>query len=63
MVPLLELTRRAGLLPVEMHESLKGELEGLSKMLTGLIRGGDQKSGADNLKGSNAGGGSGKTAS
>lgn len=47
MVPLLELARRATLLPVEMHESLKGELEGLSKMLVGLIRGSDQKSGAD----------------
>lgn len=55
MVPLLELARRASLLPVEMHESLKGELEGLSKMLAGLIRGSDQKSGAD-------GGGSGKVA-
>jgi hypothetical protein len=56
MVPLLELARRASLLPVEMHESLKGELEGLSKMLAGLIRGSDQKSGAD------GGGGSGKVA-
>jgi len=26
-----------------MHESLKGELETLSKMLTGLIRGGEKK--------------------
>ena len=62
MVPLLELARRAGLLPVEVHESLKNELEGLSKMLTGLIRGSDQKGGADGLKGSNAGGGSGRAA-
>ena len=45
LVPLLELARRAGLLPVEMHESLKGELETLSKMLMGLIRGGEQKDG------------------
>src|SRR3972149_1634771 len=43
LVPILELARRAGLLPVEMHESLKGELETLSKMLTGLIRGGGKK--------------------
>lgn len=62
MVPLLELARRASLLPIEMHESLKGELEGLSKMLTGLIRGSDERSGADGLKGSNAGGVSGKAA-
>lgn len=50
VVPLLELARRASLLPVEMSESLKGELEGLSKMLAGLIRGGDQKIGADSVK-------------
>lgn len=50
VVPLLELARRAGLLPGEMHESLKGELEGLSKMLAGLIRGGDQQSGAEGVK-------------
>ena len=31
VVPLLELARRASLLPIEMHESLKGELEVLSK--------------------------------
>ena len=62
MIPLLELARRASLLPVEMHESLKSELEGLSKMLTGLIRGSDEKSGADALMGSKAVGGSGKAA-
>lgn len=62
VVPLLELARRASLLPVEMHESLKNELDALSKMLTGLIRGSDEKSAADNLKGSNAGAGSGKVA-
>jgi four helix bundle protein len=44
VVPLLELARRASLLPVEMHESLKGELDALSKMLAGLIRGSEQKS-------------------
>ncbi len=43
VVPLLELARRASLLPIEMHESLRGELEALSKMLVGLIRGTDQK--------------------
>lgn len=62
MVPLLELARRASLLPVEMHESLKGDLDGLSKMLAGLIRGGDQKIAPDGVKGSNAPGGTGKTA-
>jgi four helix bundle protein len=55
MVPLLELARRASLLPVEMHESLKSELEGLSKMLTGLIRGSDEKSGVGALTGSKVG--------
>ncbi len=60
MVPLLELARRASLIPVEMHESLKNELEGLSKMLTGLMRGSDERGRADGLKGSNAGGSSGK---
>ena len=62
MVPLLELARRASLLPIEMHESLKSELEGLSKMLTGLIRGSDEKSGTDALTKSRAGGGSAKAA-
>lgn len=62
MVPLLELARRASLLPAEMHDSLKGELDGLSKMLAGLIRGGDHKTPTDTVKGSNAAGGAGKTA-
>jgi four helix bundle protein len=39
VVPLLELARRASLLPLELHESLKAELEILSKMLLGLVRG------------------------
>ncbi len=43
VVPLLELARRASLLPIEMYESLRGELEAISKMLVGLIRGTDQK--------------------
>lgn len=46
VVPLLELARRASLVPVEMHESVKGELEAISKMLGGLIRGSDQKPGS-----------------
>jgi four helix bundle protein len=50
MVPLLELARRASLLPVEMHESLKGELEVLSKMLTGLIRGSEDKTAVSSEK-------------
>jgi len=43
VVPLLELARRASLLPAEMHEALKGELEALSKMLLGLIRDSEEK--------------------
>jgi four helix bundle protein len=63
MVPLLELARRASLLPVEMHESLKNELEGIAKMLNGLIRGSDETSGADALKPPyNTGTGSGRKA-
>jgi four helix bundle protein len=60
MVPLLELARRASLLPLEMHESLKSELEGISKMLNGLIRGSDEKNGVEGLKRSSTVGGSGK---
>ena len=62
VVPLLELARRASLIPPEMHESLKNDLDGLSKMLTGLIRCSDEKGGADGPKGSRVGGGSGKAA-
>ncbi|HYL80574.1 MAG TPA: four helix bundle protein [Candidatus Acidoferrum sp.] len=43
VVPLLELARRASLLPGEMHEALKAELEALSKMLLGLMRGTEEK--------------------
>lgn len=50
LVPLLELGRRANLTPVEMHESLKGELETLSKMLGGLVRGSEEKSPATSGK-------------
>ncbi len=42
-VPLLELARRASLIPAEMHDALKAELEVLSKMLLGLIRGGESE--------------------
>ncbi len=52
VVPLLELARRASLLPAEMHDALKGELEILSKMLVGLIRGGETGSGEQNGKSS-----------
>ncbi len=51
VVPLLELARRASLLPAEMHEALKGELEILSKMLMGLIRGGETENGGQAVKG------------
>ena len=46
VVPLLELARRASLLPGEMHEALKTELETLSKMLLGLMRGTEEKTAA-----------------
>jgi len=46
VVPLLELARRASLLPGEMHEALKAELEALSKMLLGLMRGTEEKTAA-----------------
>ncbi len=50
-VPLLELAHRASLLPPEMHEALKGELEVLSRMLVGLIRGGDMENSGQQAKG------------
>ncbi len=50
MVPLLELGRRASLFPMEMHESLRGELDALSKMLAGLVRGSDEKTGTGERK-------------
>jgi four helix bundle protein len=50
VVPLLELAHRASLLPAEMHESLKGELEVLSKMLSGLMRGSDHKAAANEAR-------------
>ena len=43
VVPLLELARRASLFPAEMHEALKAELEALSKMLLGLMRGSEER--------------------
>lgn len=42
-VPLLELSRRAGLLTMEAQAAMKEELEVLSKMLTGLIKGTDER--------------------
>lgn len=38
-VPLLELARRRGLLKEEQHTKLKLQLEELSKMISGLIKG------------------------
>ena len=38
-VPLLELAARRGFLNTERHESLKSDLEEISKMLSGLING------------------------
>ena len=38
-VPLLELTARRGFLNTERHESLKNDLEEISKMVSGLING------------------------
>ena len=38
-VPLLELTARRGFLNPERHETLKNDLEEISKMLSGLING------------------------
>lgn len=43
LAPLLELARRASLVPVEAHQALKGELETVSKMLMGLMRGGEER--------------------
>jgi len=42
-VPLLELTARRGFLNPELHETLKNNLEEISKMLSGLIRGIDKR--------------------
>jgi|ERR1700685_3648521 len=38
-VPLLELARHRGLLKPEEHDTLKGRLEEIAKMLSGLISG------------------------
>jgi four helix bundle protein len=38
-VPLLELARRWGLLTDERHSGLKSDLEEISRMLSGLIKG------------------------
>jgi four helix bundle protein len=37
-VPLLELARRRGLLTDAQHDALKGDLEEIARMLSGLIR-------------------------
>jgi four helix bundle protein len=38
-VPLLELAKRRSLLPPKHHETLKHDLEEIAKMLSGLIKG------------------------
>ncbi len=38
-VPLLELALRRGLLTIEQHAELKSQLEEISRMLSGLIKG------------------------
>jgi len=40
-VPLLELAKRRQLIGEQVHKDLKDELETLSKMLSGLIKGVD----------------------
>lgn len=42
-VPLLELARRRAFLNVEVHSNLKSQLEEISKMLSGLINGIDNR--------------------
>jgi four helix bundle protein len=42
-VPLLELARRRGLIEPAVHETLKTRLEEISKMLSGLINGLDNR--------------------
>ena len=43
-VPLLELTRRQGLLSVSRHRELRAELEEIARMLAGLIKGLEKRS-------------------
>ena len=42
-VPLLELAARRGFLNPELHETLKNDLEEISKMISGLINGLDKR--------------------
>ena len=42
-VPLLEITRRRGLLDDERHAAMRAELETIAKMLSGLINGLDNR--------------------
>jgi four helix bundle protein len=42
-VPLLELAARQGLLKADRHGQLKGELEEVARMLSGLINGLDKR--------------------
>ena len=42
-VPLLELARRRGLIQPDAHSKLKGDLEAIAKMLSGLINALDKR--------------------
>ena len=42
-VPLLELAKRRNLLTPDQHETFKNDLEAIAKMLSGLIKGVDNK--------------------
>jgi four helix bundle protein len=42
-VPLLEVARRRGLIDESKHQALRGDLETIAKMLSGLIKGLDKR--------------------
>ena len=42
-VPLMELAHRRGLIPSEIHDALRCELEEIARMISGLIRGLDKR--------------------
>ena len=42
-VPLLELTRRQNLIQADRHEQMKSDLEEIARMLSGLIKGLDNR--------------------
>jgi four helix bundle protein len=43
-VPLLQLARRQGLLDADRHQQIKGQLEEVARMLSGLINGLEKRS-------------------